>query len=377
MLKKGENMPNENNIPFIDLKTQYNQIKEGVATRLNNILENTAFILGNEVSELEEKLAKYTGSKKAIAVSSGTDALMVALMALDIKVGDEVITTPYTFIATAEVIALLGAKPVFVDIDSKTYNIDPQKIEDKITSKTKAIMTVSLYGQVADMDEINTIAKKHNLPVIEDACQSFGATYKGQQSCNLSTIGCTSFFPSKPLGCYGDGGAVFTNDEELAQKMNYIHNHGQDKRYNHPMLGINGRLDAMQAAILNEKLDKIFVQEVKDRSQIGQRYSEALKDVVVVPFIEKYNTSVYAQYTIQIENRDKFLENMQKHNVPTAVHYPIPLHLQPVFSNLGLSKGSLPVSEKLSEKVCSLPMHPYLSEEDQDRIINAVKESVE
>jgi UDP-2-acetamido-2-deoxy-ribo-hexuluronate aminotransferase len=296
-------------------------------------------------------------------------------MALGIKAGDEVITTPFTFIATGEMIALIGAKPVFVDIDEKTYNIDPNKIEAAITAKTKAIMPVSLYGQCADLDAINAIAAKYHLPVIEDAAQSFGATYKGKKSCNLSTIGCTSFFPSKPLGCYGDGGAIFTNDDELAKQMGYIRLHGQDRRYHHPVIGLNGRMDTLQAAILLPKL-AIFPEEVELRAKVGKRYSELLAARgIKTPFIETHNTSVYAQYTVLVKDRDAVARKLQERGVPTAVHYPIPLNLQPVFGYLNQPKGSFPISERIAEQVISLPMHPYLSEKDQDMIVAAVAEA--
>ncbi|MDH5716988.1 MAG: DegT/DnrJ/EryC1/StrS family aminotransferase [Spirochaetia bacterium] len=360
---------------FIDLKTQYAKIYEDVNKRIANVLDHGQYILGPEIKEMEEKLAEYTGSKHCISAASGTDALLISLMVLNIKADEEVITTPFSFIATAEVIALLGAKPVFVDIDKQTYNIDYTKIEEKINSKTKAIMPVSLYGQCADFDEINEIANKYNLPVIEDACQSFGAVYKEKKSNALSTIGCTSFFPSKPLGCYGDGGAIFTNDDALAEKMRHIRVHGQDKRYNHPILGINGRFDSIQAAVILSKLE-LFKEEVILREKIGKRYSEKLQDSVITPFVKEHNTHVYAQYTIQVENRNKFAAKLNEKNIPTAVHYPIPLHLQPVFSYLNEGAGSYPEAEALSQKVISLPMHPYLSEEDQDKIINAVKDAV-
>ena len=284
---------------FIDLKAQYNLIKENVDKRIQKVLDHQKFIMGPEIQELEETLAEYVGVKHCIGVANGTDALQISMMALGIGPGDEVITTPFSFIATAETIVLLGAKPVFVDIDPKTYNINPVLIEQAITPKTKAIMPVSLYGQCADFDRINQIAAKHNIPVIEDGAQSFGATYKGKKSCSLSTIGCTSFFPSKPLGAYGDAGACFTDNDELAKTIREIRVHGQDRRYHHPRIGVNGRLDTLQAAILLAKFE-IFPKEVEARSQIGQKYSELLKNTdVITPYIEPHNTSVYAQYTVQ------------------------------------------------------------------------------
>ncbi len=360
---------------FIDLQTQQTKIKDDLDRRMAAVLEHGKYINGPEIGELEEKLAAYTGAKHCVAVSSGTDALYLALLAYGLKPGDEVITTPFTFIATAEVIALLGATPVFVDIDEKTYNLDPAKIEEKIGPATKAIMPVSLYGQCADMDAINDIAAKHKLPVIEDACQSFGASYKGRRSCGLSTVGATSFFPSKPLGCYGDGGALFTSDDNLAVTFRQLREHGQDRRYNHPLLGVNGRLDSIQAAILLAKME-IFEDEVTARGRVGERYSSLLKKSVVVPFIAEECTSVYAQYTIQVENRESFLQFMGEAGIPTAVHYPIPLHLQPVFRGYGYKKGDFPVSEKIAERVTSLPMHPYLSEQDQDTIVARVEEFI-
>ena len=361
-------------IPFIDLNRQQQRILPDIERRLAAVLKHGQYILGPEIAELESKLAAYVGVKHCVAVSSGTDALLIALMAIGIKPDDEVITTPFTFIATGEVIALLGAKPVFVDIDPRTYNIDPSLIEAAITPRTRAIMPVSLYGQCAEFDAINEIAARHALTVIEDACQSFGATYKGRKSCALSDIACTSFFPSKPLGGYGDGGACFTNDDAAALKMRQVMNHGQDRRYNHPMIGINGRLDTLQAAILLAKLG-IFEEEVALRSEIGNKYSSkfaAASTGIVTPFIESYNTSVYAQYTIQVENRDAMQQALQAKGVPTAVHYPIPLNLQPAFISLAQLEGSFPVSESVAKKVMSLPMHPYLDENVMQEIVDAV-----
>ena len=358
---------------FIDLKHQYQLLKKSVDIRIQTVLDHGQFIMGPEIKELEDKLAAYTGSKHAIGCASGTDALMIAMMAFGIGTGDEVITSPFTFIATAEMIALLGAAPVFVDIDPKTYNLDPNLLRAAITSKTKGIMPVSLYGQCADMDAINEIAG--DIPVIEDAAQSFGAMYKGRQSCNLSTIGCTSFFPSKPLGCYGDGGACFTNDDGLAAKMKQIRVHGQDRRYHHPIIGFNGRLDTLQAAILLAKLES-FDEEVTARNRIGARYTELFGRSVVTPQLESHNTSVYAQYTVAVENRSSVQELLKKKDIPTAVHYPVPLHLQPAFASLGLRKGSFPQSEHAAERVMSLPMHPYLTEAQQQYVVDAVKDAV-
>lgn len=361
-------------IPFIDLKTQYESLKPKIHARINAVLEHGQYIMGPEVKELEEKLAAYVDVKHCISASSGTDTLLIAMMALGVGPGDEVITTPFTFIATGEMIALLGAKPVFVDINHKTYNIDPSKIEAAITPQTKAIMPVSLYGQCADMDAINAIAGQHNLPVIEDAAQSFGATYKGRKSCALSTIGSTSFFPSKPLGGYGDGGALFTNDDALAKTMREIRVHGQDRRYHHPRVGVNGRMDTLQAAILLAKLDHFCNCEVKQRELIGARYTKLLNNVpsVSTPYIEPHNTSVYAQYTIQVNNRDVLVKALNEAGIPTAVHYPIPLHLQPVFANVGFKEGDFPISESAAKRVLSLPMGPELSLDQQDIVIAAL-----
>lgn len=358
-------------IDFIDLKTQQQRILPDLERRMKAVLAHGQYIMGPEVTELEEKLAAFAGVNHCISASSGTDTLLISLMALGIGSGDEVITSPFTFIATGEMIAITGAKPVFVDIDPRTYNIDPNLIEAAITSSTKAIMPVSLYGQCADFDVINAIAEKYNLPVIEDGAQSFGATYKGRRSCSLSTIGSTSFFPSKPLGCYGDGGALFTNNDELATKMRQIRAHGQDRRYHHPVLGINGRMDTLQAAVLLAKLE-VFDEEVADRARIGARYTELLQNYVVTPCITPENTSVYAQYTVQMEKRDDIQKKLGEHGVPTAVHYPVPLHLQPVFAGLNQTSGSFPVAELAAKKVMSLPMHPYLTDNQIDQIVAAI-----
>ncbi len=366
---------------FIDLKSQYRRIQTSVNARIQNVLEHGQYVLGPECTELETQLAAYVGAKHCIGASSGTDTLLIALMALDIGPGDEVITSPFTFIATGEVIALAGAKPVFVDIDPRTYNLDPALLAAAITPRTKAIMPVSLYGQCADMDAINAIADQHKLPVIEDAAQSFGGIYKGRRSGALSTIGSTSFFPSKPLGGYGDGGALFTNDDALAKLMREIRVHGQDRRYHHPRLGINGRLDSLQAAILLAKME-IFEDEVQARSRIGQRYSQQInaalngKADVVTPYVQPHNLSVYAQYTLEVPNRPQFEERMKAQSIPTAVHYPVSLHQQPVFANLGYKQGDFPMSERIANRVVSLPMHPYLTDAQQDQVVAAVVKAV-
>jgi UDP-2-acetamido-2-deoxy-ribo-hexuluronate aminotransferase len=351
---------------FIDLKTQQDLIRPQLEQGIHRILHHGQYIMGPEIDELEARLAEYVGVKHCIGVSSGTDALLIAMLALGIGPGDEVITTPFTFIATGEMIALIAAVPVYVDIDPRTYNLDPALIEAAITPRTRAIVPVSLYGQCADMDAINAIAGRHGLPVIEDAAQSFGATYKGRQSCALSTIGCTSFFPSKPLGAYGDAGACFTDDDALAKAMREIRVHGQDRRYHHPRIGINGRLDSLQAAVLLAKLP-LFSEEVAARARIGARYSELLAGSgCATPFIEPHNTSVYAQYTIAVDDREGLTAKLSAAGIPTAVHYPIPLHRQPVFA--GITGQAAPVAEQAAAKVVSLPMHPYLSEDDLSRV---------
>ena len=357
-------------IPFIDLKTQYRALENQIQARINHVLEHGQYLMGPEVRELEEKLEDYTGAKHCITVASGTEALLISLMALGIRPGDEIITTPFTFVATAEVIVLLGAKPVFVDIQADTCNIDPALIEAKITPQTKAIMPVSLYGQPADMDEINQIAEKYNLPVIEDAAQSFGATYKGCKSGNLSTIGCTSFFPSKPLGCYGDGGAIFTNDDQLAQAMREIRVHGQSKRYVHTRVGVGGRMDTLQCAIVLAKLER-FEWEIKQREQIGNRYNTLLKDKVKVVAQRDDRTSVFAQYTILVENREQLQEKLKEQEIPTAVHYPVPLNEQPAYAHL-CCPDCTPIASKIAKKVMSLPMGPDLEESTQTKIVNSL-----
>jgi len=359
---------------FIDLRTQQAAIKSELDKRISAVLEHGQYILGPEVRELEERLQLYTGAKHCITVSSGTDALLISLMALGIGKGDEVITTPFTFIATAEVIVLLGATPIFVDIEPDTCNLDVRKIEDKITSKTRAIIPVSLYGQPADMDEINAVASKYcNISVIEDACQSFGATYKSQKSCNLSTIGCTSFFPSKPLGCYGDGGAVFTNDDNIAQICRELRVHGQSKRYVHTRIGIGGRMDTLQCAIVLSKLTR-FDWEVQQRESIGARYNKLLDDAGITRIMQKSDrSSVFAQYTIFTEHRALLQTLLNDAGIPTAIHYPVPLNEQPAYQRF--CGGDLtPIAKEISQKVLSLPMGPDLSLTDQYRIVETLNQ---
>ena len=359
-------------IPFINLKEQYQEYKQEIDSAIQKVLNSSRFIMGPEIFELEKNLSDYTGSQNVIACSSGTDALLLALMSIGIKPGDEIITSPFTFIATAEAISYLGATPVFVDIELDTYNINHLLIEEKITSKTKAIMPVSLFGQVSDMDYINKIAEEYNLIVIEDAAQSFGATYKNKKSCNLSTLACTSFFPAKPLGCYGDGGAVFTNSSDISEKIRMLIAHGSKKKYVHEVVGINGRMDTIQAAILNVKL-KYFPKEIEKRHFIANKYKELIfNNELILPTIKKDRSSVFAQFTIRTKNRSKFLEKLTSFNIPTAIYYPIPLHLQKCYVRLGYKTGDFPISEKAAKEVFSIPMSPFLNFKDQNFIANSL-----
>ena len=389
-------------LPYIDLQAQYRGLKAPIDTRIHAVLDHGQYILGPEIKELEARLAARLGIRHCISCSSGTDALLLALMAIGISAGDEVITSPFTFFATGEVIALLGAVPVMVDIEPDTYNIDPTLIEAAITPKTRAILPVSLYGQPAEMDAINTIATRHNLPVIEDAAQSFGAVYKGRHSGALSTIGCTSFFPSKPLGCYGDGGACFTDDDELALRMHRLRNHGQEARYRHTEIGINGRLDTIQAAVLLAKLD-VFDTELIARGEIANAYNGALLAflkagrLLRIPVLRSGRTSPYAQYTIEVENRDAVAQSLSEAGIPTAVHYPVPMHRQPVFAghkpgpraetSAAAGNGSaqtrrasiagpLPHAEAAAQHVLSLPLHPYLGRDALLRVTRALEEAL-
>jgi UDP-2-acetamido-2-deoxy-ribo-hexuluronate aminotransferase len=359
-------------IPFTDLKAQYNALKPQIQERMNRVLEHGQYIMGPEVYELEEKLAVLTGAKHCITVASGTEALLIGLMAIGLKPGDEVITTPFTFAATAETIVLLGGKPVFVDIEPDTCNLNAALIEGKITSRTRAILPVSLFGQPADMDEINAVAARHgNIPVIEDAAQSFGAEYKGRKSCNLSTIGCTSFFPSKPLGCYGDGGAIFTHDDALAQAMREIRVHGQSKRYVHTRVGVGGRMDTLQCAVVLAKLER-FEWEIERRLAIGQSYNRRLDDAGIGRVVQRADrTSVFAQYTLFTQHREGLQAHLKEAQIPTAVHYPVPLDRQPAYRHLCGSDG-LPVSAMRADEVLSLPMSPDLLDADQRWIVDAL-----
>ncbi|MYN13583.1 aminotransferase class I/II-fold pyridoxal phosphate-dependent enzyme [Pusillimonas sp. TS35] len=361
-------------IEFIDLQTQQRRIRVQIDIRISRVLAHGQYILGPEVDELEDKLANFVGAKHCITCANGTDALQIAQMALGIHPGDEVITPGFSYIATAETIALLGAKPVYVDIDPHTYTLNPRLLEAAITPRTRAIIPVSLYGQCADMDAINAVAARHRLPVIEDAAQSFGARYKNGMSCNLSTIACTSFFPSKPLGCYGDGGAMFTNDDDLALAMRQIARHGQSRRYHHVRVGVNSRLDTLQAAVLLAKLE-IFPDEIAQRQHVAQGYQRMLtgSGAAIPPRIEAHNVSVYAQYTVRVADRETVQEKLREAGIPTAIHYPVPLNKQPAVEN---PHAHLPRGNAAAREVLSLPMHPYLNEETQQRIADLLQEIV-
>jgi UDP-2-acetamido-2-deoxy-ribo-hexuluronate aminotransferase len=372
-------------IDFANLSRQYARYKEEINAVIERVLAHGKFIMGPEITELEEGLCTYANANYAITCSSGTDALLLAMMALGICQGDEVITTPFTFIATAETIALLGAKPVFVDIDEGTYNINPTKIEAAITEKTKAIMPVSLYGQPADLDAIRSIANRYRLSLIVDGAQSFGATYKGKAEVHYCDIYTTSFFPAKPLGCFGDGGAVLTNNATLAEKIRMLRIHGQSTRYRHKYIGLGARLDTLQAAILNVKL-KYYAQDLDKRRKVAKMYHDLLRipvsslnkdskrEAAVLPTVKTDRTSTWAQYTICIDKRDSLKNSLQKENIPSAVHYPIPLHLQECFSGLQYNNGDFPVSESISSRVISLPMNPDLTKNEIEYICEKFRE---
>lgn len=362
-------------IPFIDLKSQYLAYQQEIDQAIHQVIDQTSFINGKVITELEEELAAYTQAKHAICCSSGTDALILALMAIELRPGDEVITTAFTFVATAEAIALLGGKPVFIDIEPDGCLMNPEKIAAAITSRTRAVMPVSLFGQTADMDAIHGIAAQHQLTVIEDAAQSFGASYKGRKSCALSPLACTSFFPAKPLGCYGDGGAVFTEQADLAEKCLQLRNHGQSDQYNYQYIGINGRLDSIQAAVLRVKLQH-FEQEVKQRRQVAQIYDQLLADAVQSGKIRvlkeaHYGKSVYAQYSLVTETREQrasLMQQLHKANVPVKIYYPNPLHQQqPYYSPI-----QLPVTEQLSQTIFSIPISPFISEAQQHYVVDSI-----
>ena len=355
---------------FVDLAAQQARIKDKIDANIQKVLSHGKYILGPEVAELEEKLALYCGAKHCITVGNGTDALQIAQMAVGVGPGDEVIVPGFSYIATAETPAVLGAKPVYVDIDPRTYNLNPELLEAAITPRTKAIIPVSLYGQCADFDTINAIAEKHGIPVIEDGAQSFGASYKGRKSCNLTTIGCTSFFPSKPLGCYGDGGAIFTNDDELAIVLRQIARHGQDKRYHHIRVGVNSRLDTLQAAILLPKLE-LLEEEIQLRNKVAVNYTQLLNEAGIdtTPVLEEHNVSAWAQYTIRVDNRETVQAKLKEAGIPTAVHYPIPLNKQPAVEDTG---ACLSAGDTAAQTVMSLPIHPYLSKDEQNRVVESL-----
>jgi len=358
---------------FIDLKEQYLRYQSEIDRRMRAVFDHAHFIMGPEVAELEIELARFTSVKHCITVGSGTHSLEIALRALGIGSGDEVITVPFTWISSAEVIGLVGAKAVFIDIEPVTYNMDVDLLERAITPRTKAIMPVSLFGQMPDYERINAIAAKHGLPVIEDGAQSFGASQRGRRSCGVTLIGSTSFFPAKPLGCYGDGGALFTSDDALAEKMRAIRTHGGLSRHHHPFLGTNGRFDTIQASVLLAKLPH-FGQEIRDRARIGARYTDLLRSTCCVPEVAPGNTHVYAQYTLRLPRRDEVAAKLKEQGIPTAVYYPKCLHQQPVFAGACYKLGDFPESEKASREVLSLPMHPFLSDSDQNRIVATLQQ---
>lgn len=360
---------------FIDLKTQYETYQAEIDGRMKSVMDHGRFIMGPEIGECENALAQFAGSKHCITVSSGTHSLEIALRAWGIGPGDEVITVPFTWISSSEVILLVGAKPVFIDIDATTFNLDLNQLEAAITSNTKAILPVCLFGQMPDFTRLNAIAAKHGIPVLEDAAQSFGATQNGKRSGSVSTVGSTSFFPAKPLGCYGDGGALFTDDDDLATAIKAIRTHGGTQRHHHTLVGTNGRFDTLQAAVILAKLPH-FQDEVEARGRIGARYSDLLRDVCQVPEVADGNTHVYAQYTIRVPNRDDVAAKLKEAGIPTAVYYPKCLHEQPVFEHLGCRYGDFPQSEAASKEVLSLPMHPFLSEQDQNSIVTAIKSAL-
>jgi UDP-2-acetamido-2-deoxy-ribo-hexuluronate aminotransferase len=362
---------------FIDLKAQYAALRDDINRRIQRVLDHGQYIMGPEVAELEQRLGALTGARHCITVASGTEALLIAFMALGIEPGDEIITTPFSFAATAETIVLAGAVPVFVDIEPDTCNIDASRIEAAITSRTRAIVPVSLYGQVADMDDIRAIAIRHGLTVIEDAAQSFGASYRGQKSCNLSTIGCTSFFPSKPLGCYGDGGAIFTSDDALARACREIRVHGQSERYVHSRVGVGGRMDTLQCAVVLGKLER-FDWEIEQRQALGRQYSALIKQAsigVKLPTVREDRDCVWAQYTVMVDRRDELQAQLKKLGVPTAVHYPRPLHRQPAYAAYG-DRTRCPISEQTAACVMSLPMSADLTQEQMHHVVDALASAV-
>lgn len=362
-------------IPFIDLGAQYDALKDEIGAAIQRVLDHGRYIMGPEVAEMEHALASFVGGGECVSAASGTEALLIALMALGVGPGDEVVTTPFTFAATAEVVALVGATPVFVDVEPDTGNIDAAKLAAALTPRTRAIIPVALYGQPADMDAIMTVADARGIPVVDDAAQSFGAEYKGRKSCALATVSCTSFFPSKPLGCYGDGGALFTADPELARAAREIRVHGQSQRYVHTRVGVGGRMDTIQCAVILAKLPRLEW-EIERRLAIGARYNALLDAAGIARMVQRDDrTSVFAQYTVLVRERDKVQRELEQRGVPTAVHYPLPLNRQPAYSNR-CGGGPTPVAERLSHEVLSLPMHPDLDEAGQDAIVAALIDAI-
>jgi UDP-2-acetamido-2-deoxy-ribo-hexuluronate aminotransferase len=358
---------------FVDLKAQYRAYREEIEAALSRVVAGARFINGPEVVELEEKLAAFVGCREAVACASGTDALSLALLAFGLGPGDEVITTPFTFIATAEVISLAGARPVFVDIEEETFNLDPARLAAAVTPATRAIIAVDLYGHPAAWEELEKFAAERNLILIEDAAQSLGARCRGRVCGSFGRLAATSFFPAKPLGCYGDGGMLFTDDQGLAEELRVFRNHGQKKRYYHEVIGCNSRLDTLQAAVLLAKLPH-FEREIELRNQVAERYSEPLREAFITPRVRSGCTSVYAQYTLRTPQREKVLTALKQAGIPVAVHYPVPLHRQPAFAGLGYREGDFPVAERAAREVFSLPMHPFLTAADQEGIIRVLRQ---
>ncbi len=359
---------------FIDLQRQYQLHKREIAEEIDKVLDSSRYILGPAVTELEAALAGYLGVKHAIGCGSGTDALLLALLAMELKPGEEVIVPDFTFFATAEMVSLLGGVPVFADVLPDTLNLDPRQVEARITARTRGVIAVSLYGQCADFDELAAIARRRNLFLIEDAAQSFGATYQGRKSGTLCQLATTSFYPAKPLGAFGDAGALFTGDDALAERLRVLANHGQPVTYRHRLVGINGRLDSLQAAILKVKL-RHFPEELERRQQVAAWYDEELAGLVSIPRVKKGNRCSWAQYTVRSPQRSRLIEQLKLRGVPTAIHYPMPLHQQEVYARMGIRDESLPESVKASKEVFSLPMHPYLTREEVKAVASALREA--
>jgi len=362
------------NIQMVDTRKQYLKIKHEIDSAIQAVIDSTQFIQGPAVKEFEKNAAEYLGCKHAIGCASGTDALQVSMMSLDIKPGDEVITTPFTFVATTETIALLGAKPVYADIDEKTYNIDPDKIKDKITSRTKAIIPVHLYGQPAEMDDIMAVARSYGLKVIEDAAQAFGAEYKGRKVCTFGEVSAISFYPSKNLGAFGDGGMITTNDDELADKIRMIISHGSRKKYYHEILGVNSRLDSIQAAVLNVKL-KYLDEYCNSRIDAAEKYNRLLSDYLQVPYVLPYVKHIFHQYSVRVKDRDGLRKYLSDNGIPTMIYYPVPLHLQSAY-RYDYKENDYPVSEMISKEIISLPMHTEMTDEQIEYICTKITEYI-